>query len=183
MLVFEPPLGRTLQRWRAINRVKQSHAAELFGVDQSTVSRWERGVQKITGKQRAQAEIMFAARLTSAADSALARLVQQQMGGAHLMCDHSHRLLALSPMRRKEFGSHADELIGQSLWPYITEDLAAVEHSLESCGWFELQSPPDIIANTTSNSSDVVPIRAGQCRLSRFILSDGTAARLIETIN
>jgi len=36
-----PPLGPQLKRWRALHRVKQSHAAELFGVAQSTISRWE----------------------------------------------------------------------------------------------------------------------------------------------
>ena len=38
--------GRALKRWRRLRGVKQSHAAELFGVTQATLSRWERGLVK-----------------------------------------------------------------------------------------------------------------------------------------
>jgi transcriptional regulator with XRE-family HTH domain len=182
MLISERSLGRRLRRWRILNRVKQAHAADLFGVNQSTISRWESGAQAMDARQRDQAETLLGARLSSAADAALARLVTHQSSGVHLICDLDHRLLALSATRRIEFGCHADMLVGQSLWPFITEELAEVEASLEPLGWFEQRSPPSLVAETGSNGSRIVPIRKGRCRLSRFILSDGTAARLIETI-
>ncbi|MGH6633364.1 MAG: helix-turn-helix transcriptional regulator, partial [Sphingopyxis sp.] len=37
-------LGASLQRWRALNRIKQSALAGEMGVSQTTVSRWEAGV-------------------------------------------------------------------------------------------------------------------------------------------
>lgn len=177
------PLGFALRRWRVLNRVKQAHAAELIGVAQSTISRWESGVQEVDVAQRAQVEALVCARLTGAADAALARLVREHSRGVHLICDASHRLLALSQGRRREFGCDADQLIGTSLYPFITEDLARVEARLDEIGWFELASPPAIIAETGANGSALVPIRAGRCRLTRMVLSDGTAARLVETLN
>jgi len=35
------PIGPILKHWRVLNRVKQLHAAQMFGVCQSTISRWE----------------------------------------------------------------------------------------------------------------------------------------------
>lgn len=183
MLIPQRPLGQALRRWRALNRVKQGHAAELLGTAQSTISRWESGAHDMTSKQRAAVEALVGARLTSAGDAALARLIAQHGRGAHLICDQSHRLLALSSVRRREFGCNADDLMGKSLWHFITEKLAHVEAELEGVGWFDLASPPAIIAETGANESELVPIRAGRCRLTRMILSDGTAARLVETVD
>ncbi|WP_205193547.1 helix-turn-helix transcriptional regulator, partial [Burkholderia sp. LMG 13014] len=56
-------LGPQLKRWRALHRVKQSHAADLFGVAQSTISRWEAGRQQMSPDERATAERLLAARL------------------------------------------------------------------------------------------------------------------------
>ncbi|WP_375403019.1 helix-turn-helix domain-containing protein [uncultured Sphingomonas sp.] len=183
MLILQRRLGPALRRWRALNRVKQSHAAERLGVAQSTISRWENGTQEMEPEQRARTEALVSARLTSAGDAALARLVHGQSRGAHLICDQSHRLLALSTVRRREFGCDADDLIGESLWRFITEDLAKVEDGLNGLGWFDLASPPEVVAETGANGSDVVPIRPGRCRLTRMLLSDGTAARLVETLS
>ncbi|MDC6133730.1 helix-turn-helix transcriptional regulator, partial [Burkholderia gladioli] len=40
--------GASLRRWRTLRRIKQEHAAALFGVSQSTISRWEAGTQAVS---------------------------------------------------------------------------------------------------------------------------------------
>jgi hypothetical protein len=114
--------------------------------------------------QRTRVEALVGAQLTSSADMALARLVEHDPQGAHLICDRSHKLLALSATRRAEFGSVADAIIGQSLWRFATEDLARSENTLPSFGWHDLAAPPAVIIETGSNGSQLVPIKAGHCR-------------------
>jgi transcriptional regulator with XRE-family HTH domain len=98
-------LGPALKRWRLLHRVKQSHAAELFNVNQSTISRWESGTQAMEPAERARAEALLSARLDAAADHALARLVDESPRPVHLVCDITHRLLACSARRAAEFGA------------------------------------------------------------------------------
>lgn len=177
-----PPLGRALRRWRILHAVKQAHAAELLGVTQSTISRWERGLQEMEPAERRKVEPMVSARLDAAADRALARLVETSSRPIHLVCDLTHRLLAVSPARAGEFNVSAIGLIGESLWPFITEELAETEASLKDLGWYDLSLPPDVEAETGANGSEIVPIRPSRCRWTRIVLSDGAAARLVETI-
>ncbi len=183
MLPPQAPLGRALRRWRVLHRVKQSDVAERFGVAQSTVSRWESGLQAMEPAERARVEALLAARLDAGADRVLAGLVGESPRALHLICDLSHRLLALSPARARGFGCAPDAMIGQSLWPFITEELAAMEARLPALGWREKPAVAPVEMATGSNGSDVVPVRPSRCRWTRFILSDGTAARLVETLD
>jgi transcriptional regulator with XRE-family HTH domain len=43
--------GRRLRRMRLLRHIKQSHLGELMGVDQATVSRWERGILELSETQ------------------------------------------------------------------------------------------------------------------------------------
>jgi len=122
----QAPLGRALRRWRVLHRVKQSDAAERFGVAQSTISRWESGQQAMEPAERARVEAVLAARLDAGADRVLAGLVTESPRPVHLICDLSHRLLALSATRAQGFGCASDAMIGRSLWPFITEELAVL---------------------------------------------------------
>jgi transcriptional regulator with XRE-family HTH domain len=117
--------GATLRRWRVLRRMKQAHAAEWLGVSQSTVSRWEAGTLPVTSEALARIEALYAARLDSAADSALQRLVTHDSRAVHLVCDHTHRLLACSASRAAEFSSPLSVLMGVSLWPFATEAIVA----------------------------------------------------------
>ena len=101
------PLGPMLKQWRMLNRVKQSHAAQMSGVCQSTISRWESGIQDADPEQRAGIEALLNARLSSAADHALARLVSGSSQPVHLVCDLTHRLLACSASRARRKSSRA----------------------------------------------------------------------------
>jgi transcriptional regulator with XRE-family HTH domain len=89
-------LGSALRRWRLLHRVKQAHAAELFGVAQSTISRWEAGRRVMEPMERTNVEALVSARLNGAADQVLDELVRESSRNVHLVCDLTHRLLACS---------------------------------------------------------------------------------------
>lgn len=174
--------GVALRRWRLLHRVKQSHAAQVFGVTQSTISRWESGVQAMDPVAHKQLEQLLAARLDAAADHVLARLVSESPRPMHLVCDLTHRLLACSPSRAGEFTRPISELMGCSLWRFATPEIMRKELALNASGWRETLAPPAVEFSTSANDSLLVPITQGVCRWTRIPLSDGTAARLVETL-
>ena len=119
--------GRALRRWRRLRGVKQSHAAELFGVTQATLSRWERGHHRLPDTAARKLSRLLAAPLESAADAGLRRLVESSALRVHLICDLSHRLLAASPARFAEWTADAAELRGVSLWAFATDEIRSAE--------------------------------------------------------
>ena len=176
-------LGAVLRRWRLLHRVKQEYAAELFGVNQSTISRWEMGRQSMEPRELAKVEAVVSARLDASADHILAALVSESPRVVHLMCDLTHRLLACSSARTAEFGVPESELIGRSLWPYATAELTAEEKELADQGWYDRPAPPPLEIDTSENCSTIVPIWRSRCRWTRLLLSDGTPVRLVETLH
>jgi transcriptional regulator with XRE-family HTH domain len=166
--------GLALRRWRSLHRIKQAHAAELFGVAQSTVSRWEAGSIAPAPDQYEKLRSILSARLEAAADRELATLVSESPRPIHLICSTTHTLLAASALRKSEFGQ--EDLTGRSLWPFATQEIAAAECTMRddrrTCVEFE----------TGANGSRAVPIRPSRCRWTRMMLSDGSVARLVETL-
>ncbi|WP_035485475.1 helix-turn-helix domain-containing protein [Geminicoccus roseus] len=174
-------LGRSLRTWRMLRRMKQSHAAELLCVSQTTVSRWENGVQAPDQGEQTLIRELLQARLDSAADRELARMVRHSTAAVHLVCDLTHRLLAISPARERACSVPAAELMGTSLWPYASDEIVAAEAELAGLGWFE-PAPPAVELHTGANRSKVIRIRDSRLRWVRFQLSDGSYARLTETL-
>lgn len=174
-------LGRSLRLWRALRRVKQAHAAELLQVSQAMVSRWEAGTLVPDAEEQARLRRLMAARLDSAGDQALARLVTGSAASAHLVCDLTHRLLAASRGRDQDWCFRTPELLGQSLWRFATPEIQAAEAALTDEGWFEAE-PSAVEIVTSANDSPIVPIRQGRMRWTRLQLSDGAFVRLAETI-
>jgi transcriptional regulator with XRE-family HTH domain len=173
-------LARSLKSWRALRRLKQARAAELLGVSQATISRWENGLLTPTTTEQAAIRQMLAARLDSAADHQLAGLVSQSSRPMHLICDLTHRLLAWSPSRARE-AVRQDSLIGTSLWRFASDELREVERRLPSLGWYQ-PAPPAVTGRTGANRSRDFRIRPSCFRFTRFQLSDGSYARLVETL-
>lgn len=173
-------LGRSLRTWRSLRRVKQNHAAELLGVSQATVSRWESGLQAPMEAEQVAIRSLLQARLDSAADRQLASLVRAAAGRVHLVCDLTHKLLAYSDRIESDWRVPGRELLGVSLWRYASEEIVAAEAQLASAGWFE-PAPDAVELVTGANASDEVPIFRGRMRWVRFQLSDGSFARLTET--
>lgn len=174
-------LGRSLRVWRTLKGIKQSHAAELLRVSQGTISRWESGALIPDADERTALRDLLGARLDSSADFALARLVERSPARVHLICDLSHRLLAASHGRTQGWGLSFAELHGRSLWRYATPEIVAAEARLGDSGWFE-RGPPVVRLATGANRSNEVPIEPSVLAWTRFQLSDGSFARLAETV-
>jgi hypothetical protein len=55
----------------------------------------------------------------------------------HLICNATHTLLAASRSRKSEFGEQ--ELIGRSLWPFATVEIATAEVEIRDAGLLVLE--------------------------------------------
>lgn len=170
--------GGALRRWRRWRGVKQSHAAELFGVSQATLSRWERGSHPLSQSAVRKLEALLAAPLDSAADAGLRRLVESSALSVHLICDLSHRLLAASPARFAEWHAGAADLHGRSLWPFATDQIRVAEGRLADLGWYD-DGVASVRFRTGGNGRPFVTIQPGILVWERLQLSDGTLARLV----
>jgi transcriptional regulator with XRE-family HTH domain len=175
-------IGRSLRIWRQLHRIKQSHAAEIIGVSQATISRIEAGEHIPTGRELARIRQLVAARLTDSGDKALAGLVTNSSQAVHLVCDDSHRLLAISSGRRRQVRGDADELLGRSLWSCASPEIVRLEAELEDLGWFE-PAPPPVIRRTSAHHGPMLDIVESRFRATRLRLSDGSYARLVETLD
>jgi transcriptional regulator with XRE-family HTH domain len=173
--------GKLLKRLRILRGMKQQHVAELIGVTQATVSRWESGAIEPNAGQSALLVRHLALASESAHDAALRRLVETSTLKVHLVCDRTHCLLAVSKPRREEWRLDISELKGRSLIVYASPEILAAEATLPSRGWFDgALSSLDV---ATGPNSDVnVPIQKGKMIWERIALSDGSMARLVTTL-
>jgi transcriptional regulator with XRE-family HTH domain len=173
--------GPALRRWRRLRGIKQSHAADLVGVSQPTLSRWERGHHRPSEETAGRLSRLLAAPLDSAGDAGLRRLVESSGLSVHLICDLTHRLLAASPTRFAEWRASASELRGVSLWRFATHEIRAAEDRLANLGWYD-EGAPSLTFWTGPNLSKFVTIGPGFLLWERLQLSDGTLARLVTSV-
>ena len=173
------PFGQALRRLRQLRGMKQSHLAELLGVTQSTVSRWERGDLDLSSAQRLAVQRLLEARPAPAQDAALKRLVETSTLKVHLVCDRTHRLLAVSPPRRADWRRSPSELLGTCMLVYATPEILAAEASLDSRGWYEDRHGA-LRIDTGTNAE--LPIRPGSALWERIPLADGSMGRLVTAL-
>jgi len=159
--------------------MKQSHVADLLGVSQATVSRWEAAGQAPSGEARTA--LLRLLRPSPEADAALKRLVEAASLPLHLICDATHALLAASPARQARWRKSATDLAGQSLWRYASEEIQTMEARREALGWFG-DKPVALAFWTQANRDVVVPIAPGLTLWERIPLGDGGMARLVSTV-
>ncbi|MDQ0470677.1 helix-turn-helix transcriptional regulator [Labrys wisconsinensis] len=174
-----PHPGPALRRLRRLRGMKQSHLAELVGVSQGTVSRWERGLLPLSAAQEAAVERRLAA--GPAGDAALRRLVESSAAKVHLICDRTHRLLAASPARRAEWRLDIAELLGRPLIAYASPEILAAEATLAERGWHE-DRLACLALDTGANGDALLPIPPGRVLWERILLADGSAGRLVTAI-
>ena len=173
--------GHALRRWRRLRGVKQSHAAELLGVTQATLSRWERGHHRLPEAAERKLAQLLRAPLDSAGDAGLRRLVEGSALSVHLICDLSHRLLAASAPRVINWAADLAEMRGRSLWRFATEEIRAAESRLGELGWYD-DGTTELRFWTGANRDPLVPIEPSLLVWERLTLSDGTLARLVTTV-
>jgi hypothetical protein len=97
----------------------------------------------------------------------------------HLICDLTHRLLAVSPARAHDWRVSAEELIGTSLWRFATAGIEDGETRLAERGWYEPVAGDVIVATDVGRFRELT-IPAGRIRYTRMPLSDGRTARLVQ---
>lgn len=170
-------LGPALRRLRRLRGIKQSHVAELAGVTQATVSRWESGAHAPDAEQAGRVLRLLEARLDGRADRALKRLVEGSARPVHLVCDVTHRLLAASPGREREWQHSAGTYLGQGMYRFATEEIQAVEGRLSELGWYE-EHGPDVLLWSRYNPLPEIRMLPGLMVWERVALADGGMARL-----
>ncbi len=176
--ILQSNLGSSLRRWRVLNRVKQQALARDLGVSQTKVSRWESGLAQPEGADLLKVLKLLRARPETAADRALLHLVEQAAAPVHLVCDLTHRLLAMSPARAREWHVPVSEFLNRPLWRFATDSIRSMECQLADRGWYE-PSGPDIRYRTERAEFPEMTIPKSWIRISRLPLSDGSFARLV----
>jgi transcriptional regulator with XRE-family HTH domain len=176
--VLNSSLGPSLRRWRVLNRVKQEALARDLGVSQSKISRWESGRAKPEGADQLKILTLLRARPESSADRALLELVSCSSEPVHLVCDLTHRLLAVSPRRARNWHIPIEDLMNRPLWRFASDGIREMENCLAEHGWFEPLGP-DISFQTEYVHFPEITILQGKIRISRLLLSDGSYARLV----
>jgi hypothetical protein len=147
------------------------------------VSRIERGELKPAGALRNRLLDLVVARLHPSRDAALRRLVEGSASPVHLVCDLTHRLLAASGPREREWQRTASELQGQSLWRNASEGIRSAEARLPDLGWGERDGSHALSFVTEANGSDELRIVQGVLVWERILLSDGSPARVVTSPN
>jgi transcriptional regulator with XRE-family HTH domain len=172
--------GPALRRLRLLRGIKQEHLAELLGVSQATVSRWERGGLSLSPDHLWKIEGIFLSAPAPESDAALKRLVEDSCRKVHLICDRTHRLLAASNARQAEWNAALETFLGKPLLSYASPEIIEAEQSLDAIGWREGHVQA-LTVETGPNDSMLLPILPGRMLWERIMLADGSTGRLVTT--
>ncbi|MFN5903618.1 MAG: helix-turn-helix transcriptional regulator [Novosphingobium sp.] len=175
-------LGQRLRRFRRLRGLKQEHVAQILGVSQGLISRWEAGKHVPSPEISHQIRRFISVAPDSVSDRALRRLVEAANVPVHLICDATHRLLAASPLREDEWRASAHAFIGSSLWRFATDDIVLAEDRLADHGWFDRPDPDRISIPTKGNGSNEMRILPSTLEWERVGLADGRVGRLVTTV-
>ncbi len=115
--------------------MKQAALAELVGVDQATVSRWESGRQiPDLGMQRRLRDVMRRAELR---EEMLQTHCINTSVGYTVLCDENRIILAASPSFCGIHGMAPADIVGMSSMPVFTAELEQMLETAVEHGFFE----------------------------------------------
>lgn len=153
----------------------------MIDVDQTTVSRWESGIQ--IPEPELQNKVFETLLPYRSDDVALRRLVETSPDCIHLVDEATHVCLAYSASRALDWEVGQQDMLGVSLWQFATEEIQQAEQELENSDWWFAVSPqPKLFVTSQADDRDI-RITAGQILWERIYLSDGTPARLVSGTN
>lgn len=175
-------IGPLLKRARALRRWKQQAVADLAGVAQTTVSRWESGEVEPSAEHLRRLAPVLSTVSDLTRDSGLKRLVVTSLLAVHLICDLSHRLLAASPAREAEWLVPASDLHGEPLFPFATDEIREAESRLDGIGWFADATVGAVLWVRGRERAATIRMATGYCVWERLVLNDGSPARLVTTL-
>lgn len=181
-MIADLRLGPTLRRFRRLHGIKQGDIAERLGVTQASVSRWESGTHEPEDVVRERIVALIAAVADVAGDAATKRLIASSTLPVHLVCDATHRLLAVSPARTATWQVDVASYIGTSLWRFASPEIVVAEESLADRGWFERPFQKLRFA-TGPNDHDTITVRPGVMEWETIPLADGRIGRLATTLS
>ena len=164
-------------RLRRLRGLKQQAIADLAGVCQTTVSRWESGLVVPQASLGERVLRMLECGSGLSADSGLRRLVETASAAVHLVTDTDHLLLAASAAREREWGRSLADLRDVSLWRFASPSIERAERRLEDSGWWRGPQHSPVIVELDEADTDV-RIAAGRMLWERLELGDGTPVQL-----
>ncbi len=173
--------GPTLRQMRLTQNMKQAYLAELIGVDQATISRWERGTSLIPEHMKAAISDLIDGVASIDDNEPLRRLIRSSSLKVHLICDRTHRLIDASPSRFEEWESSFEELAGVSMLPFATPEILNAERLLDQFGWTKRFDCRHVFT-TSGNDHPTVTIPPSCVVWERVRLANGLAGRLVTTI-
>ena len=177
-----PAFGLRLRRQRRAAGIKQFALSDALKVDQSSVSRWEAGIQIPDIDMQARAfDLLIGAQRD---DFALRRLIETSSSTIHLIEDATHKCLAFSKKRGLEWGNiDHSSLYQQSLWRFATREIQTAEENLAKSDWWSAQLPAPHSFFTSAKVYREIIIRPGQILWERMYLADGTPVRLCTNLD
>ncbi len=171
----------SLRRIRQVRGIKQGHVAQLMGVSQATMSKWETGILRPSPEQCVKFQQIFAARLCPIHDGWVKRFVENSAGSAHLICHFTHNLLAASKTRYREWGQIPSSMYERPLLDDAPDDIQVAEDTLlkniETTG---LMRPFAI--NTNGRKGGRYSVHPSLVLWETFQLSDGSWVRLVSNM-
>lgn len=174
--------AQLLRRARRARGIKQAHLAELVGVSQSTLSKWESGWAAISEEHYKRLFKILGTAAIGDSDRWLLRLVRHSARQVHLMRESDHRLLAASHLRICEWKREYSDVASGPLSRDLPSDIAAAEQRLNEIDTETRWCVPAVL-HVDGREQGVYEIERGLLLWEWVTLSDGELARLVTNIN